>query len=723
MRLETAAKGLPLFTFPATCSNGGSGCYYISMGPGDFTRIYNARTLWNSTPPIDGTGVTITVVDETNIDIQDVRDFRTMFELRANDPQIIINGPDPGILTNGEETEADLDVEWSGGVAKGATVDFVISETTATTAGIDLSALYIVDNNLAPILSESYGGCEQALGVAGNAFYNSIWEQAAAEGITVLLGSGDSGSAGCDSANGGQTAAQNGLGVSGFASTPFNVAVGGTDLNIDNSNVATYWSQTNGTYQTSAILYMPEMTWNYSCASSGVLTGCTPPPNTNYLDAGVYLSAGGGGPSQVNSKPSWQAGVGVPNDGVRDIPDVPLVGSGFYVVCEKDVSALFGGNSISCDLNPPCLDFLIEGGTSASAQAFAGVMAMVDQVHGRQGNANYVLYPLAAGANTCASTSTAASNTACIFYDTQVGNNSVICLGGSPNCSNTTSGQYGIMVSKGSAAYSTTTGYDLATGLGTVNVANLVQNWKSNFTPNTTTLSVTPNAPATLITLVHGQPVNFNINVSAGTGTPSGDVSLIAQAGAGPNNTTAIGPFTLSSGGATGSTNILPGGSYTVTAHYAGNGTFGSSDSTPGIPVTVSKENSQTQVHLVTFNPVTGVASSNSTSAAYGSLYLLRMDVTNSSGNLCASQLTELISYACPTNGLNKYSLNVTPTPSDQDAPAGTVPAQYTLYSQDYAEDQPIQQPPGAYNFVARYAGDSAPRAQRAEEGPMCVTA
>jgi subtilase family serine protease len=138
-RLKMTARGLPLSTFPTTCSDGSSGCYDLGLGPGDFAKVYNVLPLWNAASPIDGTGVTIAVVGETNINIQDVRDFRTMFGLPANDPQIVLNGPDPGILTDGEETESDLDVEWSGGVAKGSTVDFVVSEATESTAGIDLS--------------------------------------------------------------------------------------------------------------------------------------------------------------------------------------------------------------------------------------------------------------------------------------------------------------------------------------------------------------------------------------------------------------------------------------------------------------------------------------------------------------------------------------------------------------------------------------------------------
>src|SRR5208337_2284189 len=618
-RSKATGEVQPLFTAGVSC--GSSTCYYFLLGPADFATIYNVTPLWSA--GTDGTGQTIAVVGETNINPQDVADFRAMFGLPVNPPNIILNGPDPGIAA--DETEADLDVQWSGAVAKGATIDLVVSETTETTPGVDLSALYIIDNDLAPIMSESYGACEAELGVGGNQFHNTLWEQAAAQGITVLMAAGDSGSAACDSANGGETAAQYGLAVSGLASTPFNVAVGGTDFNVDASNALTYWSLTNTSpSQSSAKSYIPESTWNDSCADSG-LQGCTPPPNTTYLDDGLYLIAGGGGPSRcINPtgtfpnftcsgypKPSWQSGTGVPNDSARDIPDVSLfAGNGmhysFYVVCEMDANTYNGGNPSSCDLNAPYTDFQGGSGTSASAQAFAGIMALVNQRYGRQGNANYVLYPMATKSGASCNSSTApVTNSSCIFYDVTVGNNSVICAGGSPDCSNTTSDQYGIMVSGGSPAYPTTTGYDLATGLGSVNAANLVKNWTSvGVAPTTTTLSLST-APATNpITLTHGQPVTVSIQVApeSGAGTPTGDVSLIAQTSNSQGNspTTGIGSFTLSKGSSSGSfsgtTNMLPGGTYGVTAHYAGDGTFGASDSTPPVQVTVGKESSQAKV-------------------------------------------------------------------------------------------------------------------------------
>ena len=419
----------------------------------------------------------------------------------------------------------------------------------------------------------------------------------------------------------------------------------------------------------------------------------------------------------------------MPNDGARDIPDVSLfAGNGmngsFYVICQMDANALYGGSSGSCDLNAPYMDFQGGSGTSASAQVFAGVMALVNQAHGRQGNANYVLYPMAAKSGASCNSSTApVTNSSCIFYDVTVGNNSVICQGGSPNCSNTNtaSGQYGIMVSGGSPAYATTPGYDLATGLGSVNVANLVNNWTSNFTPSTTTLSLSTSPATNPITLTHGQPINFTVNVTSGSGTPAGDVSLIAQTGSSASKVTGIGPFTLSGGIASGSTLMLPGGSYNVTAHYAGNGTFAASDSSPGIPVTVGKESSLTEAGAVSCNYTSVSCTYGVTNFVYGSSFtMLRMDVTNSGGQLCAptnssgEQLS--MAYPCPTG-----AVTVTPAPTDVNSPTGTVPGSYTLNSQGYAEDQFIQQTPGVYGFVASYAGDNSYTASTSPTLPITI--
>ena len=186
-RSKATGEVRPLFTYTGTNNE-----TYYALGPTDFATIYNVLPLWNA--GTDGTGQTIAIVAESNINVQDVRDFRSLFGLPANDPQIIVDGPDPGVTETAGETEADLDVEWSGAVAKNATIELVVSETTESTSGVDLSALYIIDNNLAPVMSASYGACEAFLGAGGNAFYSSLWEQGAAQGITILVAAGDRGS-------------------------------------------------------------------------------------------------------------------------------------------------------------------------------------------------------------------------------------------------------------------------------------------------------------------------------------------------------------------------------------------------------------------------------------------------------------------------------------------------------------------------------------------------
>ncbi len=666
------------------------GTLFYGVGPGDFATIYDIPGS------MDGAGQHVAIVGESNINIQDVRDFRRIFGLPAHDPNIILNGPDPGLQF--DETEAVLDVSWSGAVAKNATIDFVVSGSTETTAGIDLSALYIVDNNVAPVMSESYGNCELFLGNAGNAFYNALWQQAAAQGITVLMSSGDGGSAGCDDFNS-ASVAQFGLAMSGFASTPYNVAVGGTDFDQTPQNAPNYWNATNNANTgASAKSYIRETPWNDSCAGVEFgMNGCVP-NNFNFLD----IVAGSGGPSncavQDNSgnclngysKPAWQTGTGVRLDGVRDTPDVSLFASNgfngsFYILCEADQLQGF-----PCSIGANNFAFLGVGGTSASAPALAGIMALVNQkTGGRQGNANYVLYKLAAQAggscDSSALTQAQLTNNSCIFYDTTKGTNSVPCSLDSPNCGTAPPSGFGVLVDPSdniTPAWTTTKGYDMATGLGSVNVANLVNKWSTaTFTQSVTTLTnLSP------VNIGHGQPVNVSVTVApkTGSGTPTGSVALMAKPS---NQILAIDSFALNSGAAGGTTKLLPGGTYAVTAHYTGDGIFGASDSA-GIQVTVAKENSQTTTTLVdqNFNHVTNVP--------YGSLYFLRGDVTNAAATPCNAPPGQL---ACPTG-------SVMLTDNGNPLDAGT----YPLNNQGYFEDYVIQLNAGNHTIQAQYSGDNS---------------
>lgn len=533
-RIANTSMWQPDFTF-----SGAAGVEHF-LAPGDFAKIYNTATLYQN--GIEGTGQSVAIVARNNINLSDVQIFRIAFGLPVNDPQIILDGPDPGNLAGPEETEADLDVEWSGAIAPKATIKFVVSASTNSTDGVDLSSLYIVDNNLAPVLSASFGQCEQTLGQTENTFFNNLWEQAAAQGITAVISSGDNGAAGCDNANQSAPASQ-GLGVNGLASTPFNIAVGGTQFN-ENGADSTYWSATNGPDQSSALGYIPENVWNESCADPNVCGAAS-------------LFASSGGASTLYSKPSWQVGPGVPNDGKRDLPDVSLAAAGHdgYLLCQDGVC--------TTNANGQLVNAELVGGTSAAAPTFAAIMALIAQkTNSRQGQANFVLYPLAAGQNAANCNSSSSPEAPCIFNDITVGNNNVPGQVGNP----------------------ATAGYDLATGWGSVNAANLAANWRNiTFRSTVTTLELSSK------NLTHGQPVTASVGVApgVGAGTPTGDVSLLAAGSEGVN----LG--NLSNGTVSGSVAALPGGMYSVTASYGGDATFGGSIST-AVPITINPEASST---------------------------------------------------------------------------------------------------------------------------------
>jgi subtilase family serine protease len=425
-----------------------------AIGPYDFAAIYNVAALWNLN--YDGTGQTIAIPGRTNISPNDVSAFRSYFGLPANDPQIIVNGADPGITSADEETEADLDVEWSGAVAKGATVRFVVSRSTSTTDGVDLSSQYIVDNNLASVMSLSFGECEAYLG-SENQFYYNLWSQAAAQGISVFVAAGDTGSAGCDvpvsydgNSNNTTQPAGDGLAVNGLASTPYNVAVGGTQFNDGSGS---YWNSTMDAHHASAIGYIPEVAWQ---ESSYTTAGA----------AGNNLYAGGGGVSALYGAPAWQTGNGVPaadpgaaSQHHRYLPDVSLSAAGHDGDVMEQEGVLY-----------------LVAGTSVSSPSFAGIMAIINQYTGaRNGNPNLRLYPLAAQAPS-------------VFHDVTSGTNAVPCAGGSPGCSTAApSSNVGHM-----NGYSAGAGYDLATGWGSVDAYSLASHW-SNVAAPPSVLSLSPN--------------------------------------------------------------------------------------------------------------------------------------------------------------------------------------------------------------------------------------
>lgn len=594
-----------------TATGGSANTYYVA--PGDFATIYGTKGLLGG--GIDGSGVTIAIAAQSQIELTDVQQFRNIFGLKGNDPNFLISGPDPGIASQVDAEEALLDVEWAGAAAPGATVNLVVAASTDTTSGVDLAAAYAIDNEVAPILTYTYGSCEQALTSTGNAFYNALWQQAAAEGITVLVASGDNGAAGCDNPNAG-IPAQLGPAVNGVASTPYNVAVGGTQFD-DSSQPSLYWNSGNAADYSSAVGYIPEKAWNQSCDPSQTATAT----NCAFGNSTLNLLASAGGASTVYSKPAWQSGTGVPADSERDVPDIALAAASAH----DDIVYCTSLGGIACEINAQqqVVGLTLVGGTSAATPAMAGILALIEQKNGAyQGQIDYTLYRLAATpANVCNSsqeTNPVAQNS-CVFYDVTAGNNDVPCAGGSPGCSSATSGTNGILTGSNAGI-----GYDLVTGLGSINATNLANAWTSTaFEPSQTTLQ------ASSLSVTHGAPITMSGSVSGATasGTPSGLVSIKTNAFGDSAQT-----LSLSSGGTfSGAISDLPGGQYNLLAHYAGDGTFAASDSAV-LPVTIASEDSTT--NLV----ATGLASN---SAGYGAPVQLKVTVAGVSGQGIASGTIE----------------------------------------------------------------------------------
>jgi hypothetical protein len=656
--------------------NGTAACY--GVGPADFATIYDVSPLYAAGK--DGTGETIAIASSSNIHLTDTQNFRQLFNLPANDPQIIVIGPDPGTVP-GEEGLANLQVQWAGAVARNATIKLVVAQSTTGTEGANLAAIYVVDGNLAPILTFSFTDCEPTIGPSGTLFYQILWEQAAAEGITVVAPAGDTGAAGCDN-HFTEIAASQGLAVNALASTAFNVAVGGTDFD-QVGNWSQYWGSSNDpNTSASAKSYIPEVAWNDSCAENGP-NGCSNPNIT-----GSDLVAGGGGCSIATATPPWQSAIGAcATTGARALPDVSLFSSdgnngSFYLVCQGDANS---NGDPSCNLNSPYANIQGLGGTAASAAAFAGVMALVNQYNGGpQGNANFVLYPLAANSSAGA------------FHDVTKGDTSVACVAASfQDCTNQGTG-YGIIADVDGAIWSASPGYDFATGLGSVDVNNLVTKWSTiQFQPTTTTIvSVNPSSPA------HGQSVTFSITVTSPAGTPTGDVALMVNP-SGP--AFAADAFTLVNGAISASTTNLPGGHYSTVAHYAGDGTFAPSDS-PAFDITVAQQASQTTVQIEDFsngplNCFDSGITSNSGSESYGAVYYLRVVV----GNVGDQEIQQT---GCFPLISNKSIPTGTVTLTDNGAPLGA--GTYTLSARGFVElpTEPVSL--GQHAITAVYSGDTS---------------
>jgi uncharacterized repeat protein (TIGR01451 family) len=499
----------------------GSPTFYL-LAPADVATIYSMTAPFAA--GLTGAGQTIAVVEDSDIySANDWSTFRSTFNLSGYTSGTLeqthpmpasggSNCTDPHVLSNGDDGEATLDAEWASAAAPGATIEVASCRNAATTFGGLIALQNLIDAAVPPaIISISYGECEALQGATGNAAFATAYEQAVAEGVSVFVAAGDAGAAGCDAK---MTNATHGIAVNGMASSAFNVAVGGTDFGDTYAgSEASYWSGSNSATDESALSYVPEIPWNDSCAGAllasfeGYAAGYGSNGFCNSIaksSAFLTTAAGSGGPSGCatgaptvsgvvsgscagNAKPAWQSGVaGIPADGVRDLPDVALFsGNGlwahYYVYCWSDPNQK---SAASCSGAPST--WAGAGGTSFAAPILAGVQALINQASGAaQGNPNHVYYRLASiqagsGLN-CNATNGNAIDSACIFHDVTQGDMAVNCTG-SNNCF-VPSGTYGQLSTNDATsapAYAAGAGWDFATGLGSVNVANLINAWNDS---------------------------------------------------------------------------------------------------------------------------------------------------------------------------------------------------------------------------------------------------
>jgi subtilase family serine protease len=592
------------------------GAQQEDVTPYDFATIYNLLPLWSA--GINGTGETIAISGESSISLADVAAFQSSFGLPNNPPTIILNGGGAG---TGAAVENTLDVEWAGAAAPYAKIVLVVSPSTSATNGDLLSHQYIIDNEVASVMSTSFGSCELYNGTAGNAAYNQIFQQGAAEGISIFVAAGDQGSAGCeDHTAPGPTGAITGLQVSGVASSPYVTAVGGTDFNWQPAPANTYWSTTNNANGSSAISYIPEIPWNASCSSTFLQThfiGESPAEKLCndaiqvYGNLDVVLAGSGGASSCTTSdgattasctggypKPVWQAGTGVPNDSHRDIPDVSLFAAGgfpagdgipgsAYLICYSST----GHPCTPLTDNTTQIEYQETGGTSVSSPAMAGIMALVNQKTGAaQGLANPILYQLAAAETTLANcdTNATSSNSGCVFYDTTTGNNSVPCITGSLNCITNTGGdQLGLL-----SGYNATSGYDLATGLGSVNAYNLATHWAAVAVAPTPAPIVV--SPATVVSGRVGVAYSAQFSATGGATFPLTFTALGA-----PDGLTMSSSGLLSGNPTTADTYL-----FRVTATDSSNAAAGGPFSGfEEVSLTIHPANDTAAVPVITWNP------------------------------------------------------------------------------------------------------------------------
>lgn len=498
LRMDAAESNSPDF-------NSNSGSHYLT--PADFAIIYDLPAT------LTGAGQTIGIVDRSRTNFADFDNFRALTGSTFANPTEIVptayGGVDPGPAATGctsspctapaGQSESTLDVLRAGSVAPGANILLVID--TEASGDIEADAQYLVQTSPVPaqIMNISYSKCESVAGSSRVAFWDTLFQQAAGEGISVFVSSDDSGASGCDTHGDLPPASPSPNSPNYICSSSYATCVGGTEFN-DTGDPAAYWSSSNGTNRVSALGYIPEGAWNEPLDS-----------NSN-----PQVDASGGGVSSFVPTPSWQTGIGVPAAKAgRYTPDIAFSAAGHdgYFGC-----LAAAGNS--CVAGPSgTYTFEYFYGTSASAPSMAGIAALLNQSKGAaQGNFNPQLYQLAVRAPAVFHDVTVASSGAsgCNITTPSMCNNSI------PSSTGLTGSQAGYLV---------TTGYDEVTGLGSLDVQAFIDNYLA---PSQTGPTVT--VSGTAVTVAAGATSG---NTSIITVTPAngftGSVTLTAAITSGPS--------------------------------------------------------------------------------------------------------------------------------------------------------------------------------------------
>jgi subtilase family serine protease len=541
-----------------------SGNHFLT--PKDVATIYDINPAYKA--GYNGAGQSIAVVGQSAIVLSDIEHFQTAAGFAVKDPTLVLV-PNTGTATirSGDEAESDLDLEYTSTIASGATIYFVYVGNNANSGVFD-SIQFAVTNKTAPIISVSYGLCEAALGSSGYSSLNAILAQAASQGQSVIVASGDSGSTDCYGETGLTTAQQQALAVDFPGSSQYVTAIGGTEFpaaDVASTNT-TYWQAASGSdLVSSALSYIPEQVWND--------------------DSTARLSSSGGGVSTFTPKPSWQTGVpGIPSGTFRLVPDISLSSSpnnAGYLFCSSDSSNGVTGSCTNGFRDSSNVNLTVAGGTSFAAPVFAGMLALInDKLNSTgQGVINSTLYTLAANSATYASA----------FHDITSGGNQ--CTAGTKICS-----------TAGASQYPATSGYDQASGLGSVDLFNLMTAWpgsSSSLVPSKTTLSAATMTPAP------GASDAVTITVASGstsnTATPTGTLTVTVD------GTLQASSLALVSGSATYTFSSTTPGAHVIAATYSGDSTYASS--TGSLTVTVpAPVASKTTLSAATSTPAPGAS-------------------------------------------------------------------------------------------------------------------